>query len=174
MKKLILTLSVFSFILACSEGSKSEPVAIEKNVRDYFFMDDSVQVETKITDTIFASELTQMEKELEEKVGEAQHQIDTLQLYIDYWQDKMFELQDQGKSEKDIQNAKLYMTTYQLNQKEYQIDKMTLMNTSRVYLGLKRYAKDSIMGYATDVTYTISGESNIIPVLMNADFKIVD
>lgn len=164
-------------VLSCqsnNDDSKQQLVDLDAEARQFFFMDDSVKVNSKITDTIYYSELISQEKELDNEIAKAQHQIDTLQLYINLWESKMFDLMDNNAPECELNQAKLLHTTYQLSQNEYKMQKMELRNTSRILLGLKRQAKDSIMGYETDVTYFMNDKSNTLHVLMNANFKIVD
>lgn len=163
-------------VLSCQSNndSKQQLIDLDTEARQYFFMPDSVKVNSKITDTIYHSELITQEKELDDEIAKAQHQIDTLQLYIDLWENKMFDLMDNKAPDCEINQAKLLHTTYQLSQNEYKMQKMELRNTSRILLGLKRQAKDSIMGYETDVTYFMNDNANTLHVLMNANFKIVD
>ena len=149
-------------------------VDLDKEARQYFFMADSVKVNTQITDTLFYSDIIEQEQALDEELTKTQHQIDTLQLYIDLWEKNMFNLMDNNADKCEINNAKLLFTTYQLSQNEYKMQKMELMNTSRILLGLKREAKDSLMGYEADVTYEIKNKANTLHVLMNANHKIVD
>jgi hypothetical protein len=155
-------------------NTTNEKVDLNKEARLFFFMDDSVKVTTQITDTIYKSELIKQQKTLDQEIAKAQHQIDTLQLYINLWEKKMFELMDNNANECDVNQAKLLYTTYQLSQNEYKMQKMELMNTSRILLGLKRFENDSIMGFETDVTYYLNNDSNTLHVLMNANYKIVD
>jgi hypothetical protein len=181
MKYLLLT--YLTFLMASCQTNESNSlqkevdsiaIGLNKEVRQFFFMDDSVKVNSQITDTLYYSELIQQQTELDQEIAKAQHQIDTLQLYINLWEKKMFELMDNNSTECEVNQAKLLYTTYQLSQNEYKMQKMELMNTSRILLGLKRFSNDSIMGFETDATYYLNNDSNTIHVLMNANHKIVD
>ncbi len=175
MKKLLLFLFIGSGLIMSCQNQKANPsVDLNQEARQFFFMDDSVKVSSKITDTLFYSDILQQQSVLDDEIAKTQHQIDTLQLYINLWEEKMFELMDKNASDCEVDKAKLLFTTYQLSQNEYKMQKMELMNTSRILLGLKRYAKDSLMGFETDVTYYMNNDSNTLHVLMNANHKIVD
>jgi len=176
MKSLLFVSLVFAMVSCQTQQNEQTQTGVDlnKEVKQFFFMDDSIKVNTQITDTIYYSDLIEQQNELDQNIAKAQHQIDTLQLYINLWEKKMFELIDNNGSECDINQAKLLHTTYQLSQNEYKMQKMELMNTSRILLGLKRFSNDTIMGFETDATYFINNGSSTLHVLMNANYKIVD
>ncbi|HIP36414.1 MAG TPA: hypothetical protein EYG85_06135 [Crocinitomix sp.] len=176
IKQYLFFASLIGIITSCqSKREKTTQQIIQEEVKHFFFMPDSTKIKVNITDTIFYINLLEQEKELDYKIGVIQHNIDTLGAYIHLWKNKMFELIDNQANECKINHAKLMYNTYLLSQKEFIIEKMDLMNTRRIKLGLKRFSNDSIMGYETDVTYFITdSDSSTLNVLMNANFKIVD
>jgi hypothetical protein len=173
MKNTYFVLLLFFVLISCKEKIKTDSF-LEDNIRSYFFMNDSIPIQTKIIDTIFRNELLQLEKELDNDINYVQHQIDTLDLYVNLWENKMFNLIDEKANECDINNAQLFTNTYQLNQLEYRIKLNQLLSNRRINLGLKRAANDTIMGYETEVIYSINNNNDTLIVLMNAEFKIID
>ena len=176
MKHFFSLLFVIAILNACqSTPETSTNDIMEQEVKNFFFMNDSMKVKTHITDTIFRSELLEQEKDLDYKISVTQHNIDTLALYVHLWENNLFDLMDSNANQCEIDHAKLLFNSYQLSQKEFMIEKMNYMNTRRIYLGLKRFSNDSIMGYETDVTYFLTDtDSSTLHVLMNANYKIVD
>src|SRR5687767_10594168 len=95
--RFLYLLPLFLLVLSCKGESKlSDQDLIEKNVRAYFFMGDSVDVEITITDTVKSAELDEMILTIEENIKLIQLDIDTLHLMVDDWSYKALDLEKTG------------------------------------------------------------------------------
>lgn len=89
--KFLLVVSLVFAMASCQTQQNEQTqtgVDLNKEVKQFFFMDDSIKVNTQITDTIYYSDLIEQQNELDQDIAKAQHQIDTLQLYINLWEKK--------------------------------------------------------------------------------------
>ena len=82
-------LTIFSFILitliySCSQDQGSNALdQINANVSAYFFLTDSVEVETVIRDTLSKEELEEMMEQVNKNLNLIYRDLDTLSLMID-------------------------------------------------------------------------------------------
>lgn len=160
------------FISCKGDEKLSDTELIEKNVRNFFFMGDTVDVEVTVTDTIFADDLNEMLTTVEENIRLIQLDIDTLQIMIDDWSYKSLELEktDSIKA-KDIKIKSLDFRL-KLNQLEFQ--KAQFAQTNRILLHLKRSIWANIAGFEATVHYELGEEINDLEILMDANYTVVD
>jgi hypothetical protein len=173
----VVTFVVSLFLLTSCDNSNnvtSTNDQIEKSVRHYFSMGDSVDVSVEVTDTIFIEELTAMQGNVSKNFNLAQMDIDTLDYLIENWENEMFNIQDSGGSEADINRAKVMVQMYQLNQADTKIKQLNYKNSNRVFSDLERETIGNISGYEVATTYILKDEKNTLNLLFDANFKVVD
>ena len=176
--KIILLLPILLGGLFTSCDTKVETISnsqtIENNVRNYFFMGDTVELDINVIDTVFVEELTGMQENVNKNFNLAQMDIDTLDYAIEVWQNKMFNFEDNGGSEAEVNNAKIMMQMYQLNQADTKIKQYNYKNSNRIFTNLQRSTINNVSGYELSVTYKITGETNTLSMLIDASLKVVD
>lgn len=177
-KKVITVLSLVlgGIISSCTSGTPtiSNEQTIEKNVRYYFSMGDTVELDIEVVDTIFVDELKDMQDNVSKNYNLAQMDIDTLDYAIEVWENKMFNIQDNGGTEAEINQAKVMMQMYQLNQTDTRIKQYNYKNSNRIFTNLQRSTQGNITGYEVSVTYKITGETNTFSLLLDATLRVVD
>lgn len=166
-------LSTFLFISCGGEKKLSDQELIEKNVRNYFFMGDSVTVETTIMDTVFVAELDEMILTIENNINLIQLDIDTLHLMVDDWSYKALNL-EKTDSVIEANQAKIKSLEYRLKLKELQFKQAEFAQTNRIFMHLKRSVWADIAGFEANVHYQLGDEVNDMIILMDANFNIVD
>ncbi|MBI3134606.1 MAG: hypothetical protein HYZ14_08050 [Bacteroidetes bacterium] len=172
--RLLLLLSVSFLIFSCKGETKlSDQELIEKNVRAYFFMGDSVDVEITITDTVKHNELDEMILTIEENINLIQLDIDTLHLMVDDWSYKSLDLEKAGNVA-EAKEAKIKSLEYRLKLQELQIKQAEFAQTNRIFMHLKRSVWADIAGFEATVHYQLGDEVNDIVILMDADYNVVD
>jgi len=179
MKKitLILTTVLIGGILSsCSIKAPqlSANESIEKNVRYYFSMGDTVELDINVTDTIYVDELTAMQENVVINFNYAQADIDTLDHVIEYWQNKMFDLQDSNGNEVDIKKAENMMLSYELNQADTKLKQMGYKNSNRIFMNLQRATIGKISGYELAIVYKTPSDTNALSLLLDATYRVVD
>lgn len=178
----IILYSVVAFlasllVLTSCDNSKNDVSTndkLEKSVRHYFSMGDSIEVSTEITDTIFIEELKAMQDNVSKNFNLAQMDIDTLDYLIENWENEMFNIQDNGGSESEINKAKVMVQMYQLNQADTKIKQLNYKNSNRIFSDLERETKGNISGYEVETTYILKDEKNTLNLLFDANFNVVD
>lgn len=179
MKKitLILTTVLIGGILsACSTKASqlSAKESIEKNVRYYFSMGDTVELDINVTDTIYVDELTAMQENVVINFNYAQADIDTLDHVIEHWQNKKFDLQDNNGNEIDIKKAENMMLSYELNQTDTKLKQMGYKNSNRIFMNLQRATIGKISGYELEIVYKTPSDTNALRLLLDATYRVVD
>jgi len=176
--KIVTFLALFIGGIFTSCDSEQAPISndqtIENNVRNYFSMGDTVQLDIKVVDTIYIDELMNMQDNVSKNFNLAQMDIDTLDYAIEVWENKMFTIQDNGGSEAEINEAKVMMQMYQLNQADTRFKQYNYKNSNRIFMNLQRSTQGKITGYEVSVTYQITGESNTFSLLLDATLRVVD
>lgn len=164
------------FLTACQSSTVNQSTTdiLDENVRHYFFMEDSVQLEVKVLDTLFFTEWQQLTDESEANLIQSQEKMNELKELSAQWEQKMYDLQDAQAELSEINQAKVMHLSYELNMADLTAAQMTLSNNQRIYKNLYRESIDSIYGYETQVSYQIEGESNTFSVLMNAHYQIIN
>ena len=172
--KIFLSAAFAFLLLSCSgETKKSDQEIMEENVRNYFFMGDSVQLNVTITDTVYANELEFMLENTEENIRLVQLDIDTLSLMIDDFNYQSIEHAKQNNGSESL-TAKNKALELQLKKKELEYTRATFEQTNRIFLHLKRSTWADISGFEANVHYELGDEVNDLTVLMDADFNVVD
>jgi hypothetical protein len=163
-------------ITSCNKSVKNDPplITIENNVRAYFEMGDSVELNITVADTIFYDELVLMQENVNKNFNLVQTDIDTLTYMIENWQNQLFNLTDSQGSDIDIKQAKVMMLSYELNQAEAKLAQLTYTNSRRIFKSLKRSTNNSISGYEVSAIYTLGEEANTLTLLLDASYRVVD
>lgn len=184
-------LTLFFFLVAliigfasCNKGSKqSDQDQIEENVRAYFFLSDSIEVDVQITDTIYVDDLDKMLETVENNLSLINQDLDTLSLMIDdaAYQKLNYEKEvlNAGFFSKDkyldsMHNAEKTFLEYQLKQALLNSKKDGFKQTNRVLLHLQRSIWANIAGFNIQVNYKFSGNPIELELLMDAQFNVVD
>lgn len=159
---------------SCNGESKlSDQDLMEKNVRNYFFMGDSVEVEVTITDTLRINDVEEILANIQNNIGLIQLDIDTLQLMIDDWTYKALDFEKNAKLT-EASDAKIKSLEYRVKLKELQYKQAEFSQTNRIFLHLKRSTWADISGFEAAVHYETGDEVNDLVVLMDANFNVVD
>jgi len=179
--KFSILISIAIIFVACKgEPKLSDSELIEKNVRSFFFMGDSVEVDVTITDTIHDTDLAEMLANVEENKRLIQMDIDTLGLMIDERAYKVLDLESKVINvlsegfALEICNAKLKLAEYRLKLKELEFQKAIFDQTNRILLHLKRSIWANIAGFEANVHYQLGDEINDLEILMDANYVVVD
>lgn len=174
MRHLIYLLFIIPTVYSCSGESKlSDQELIEKNVRNYFFMGDTVDVEVTITDTLKANQVEEILTNIQNNIRLVQLDLDTLQLMIDDWTYKALDFEKAGKLT-EASDAKIKSLEYRIKQKELQYTQAEFAQTNRIFMHLKRSTWADISGFEAKVHYELDNEINDMIVLMDANFNVVD
>jgi len=153
---------------------------IEENVRSYFFMGDTVDLEVSIADTIYSDELEDMLAMLDTNLMLIQQDIDTVNSIIDALsyadKEESNKLSAAGfeKLEYEALQRKNPILEYKLKLKELEYKKLNFQQSNRIYLHLKRSTWANISGFEVDVHYKLNDEEADLKVLMDAEFNVVD
>jgi hypothetical protein len=176
--KLFAGFAVIAFLIitSCNQSVKNDKplMTIENNVRAYFEMGDSVDLNISIADTIFYDELVGMQENVNKNYNLVQTDIDTLNYMIENWQNQLFNLTDNEESDVDIKQAKIMMLSYELNQADAELAQLTYTNSRRIFKNLKRSTNNSISGYEISAAYTLGEENNTLTLLLDAEYRVVD
>lgn len=172
---LVWSIVIIGFITSCQKKVPQDPnQLIEQNVRHYFSMGDSVELNIEIADTIFVDELTDMQENVIKNFNYAQADIDTLDHVIEFWQNKMFDLKDNGGSELDIKNAEVMMLSFELNQADTKLKQYGYKNSNRIFMNLQRSTVGQISGYELALEYKTPSDTNKLSLLIDASFRVLD
>ena len=180
MKKITFTLAfliiIGAIISACytKMPQLSANESIEKNVRHYFSMGDTVDLDINVTDTIYIDELTAMQENVIKNFNYAQADIDTLNHVIEHWQNKMFDLQDNNGNDIEIKKAENMMLSYELNQADTKLKQLGYKNSNRIFMNLQRATIGKISGYELEIVYKTPSDSNTLTLLLDATYRVVD
>lgn len=174
MRIYISTLILFLLFISCKgENKLSDHDQIEKNVREYFFMGDSVTVNVTLTDTIFVDELDAMITNAEDNNRLISAEIDTLQSLVDMWNYRALDFEKNNQTD-SASSAKINALEYTLKLRETEFHQAALAQSVRIFMRLKRSAWANITGFEANVHYELEDESNDIIILMDANFEVVD
>lgn len=159
---------------------QSDIEIIEENIRSYFFMGDTVQLEVSIADTIYSEELENMLAMLDTNLMLIQQDIDTVNSIIDALsyanEEASNKLSAMGfeKAEYQALQRENPILAYKLKLKDFEYKKLNFQQSNRVYLHLKRSTWANISGFEIDVHYQLNDEEADLKVLMDAEFNVVD
>lgn len=173
--RFIFSLAILStLLLSCKDSNKiSDQELMEQNVRTYFFMGDSVQLDIQITDTLHINDVEEIIANLQNNERLIQLDIDTLSLMIDDWNYKSLN----HKNENNLiaaDSCKIKALQFQLKQKELLFKQAEFNQTKRIFLHLKRSTWADISGFEASVHYEMENEVNDLLILMDANFNVVD
>lgn len=172
--KILFTILIALIFVACKGEKKlADNELIEKNVRAFFFMGDSVQVNVQITDTIYVEELNEMLATIEENNRLIQQDIDTLKIMIDDWAYKAVDLEKNAQTQ-ESKDAEIKSLEYRLKLWQIELKQTQFNQSNRIMLHLKRSIWANIAGFEATVHYELGDEINDIPILMDANFNVVD
>ena len=161
------------FLSCKGEDKLSDQELIEKNVRTFFFLDDSVKIDVTITDTLRTSELNEMLTTVDDNFNLIQQDIDTLQLMIDDWSYKALELEKQNALT-ESKDARIKSLEYRVKLKELEAQKQVFVQTNRILNRLQRSIWADIAGFDATATFTSNGETNSHVLLLDAGYNVVD
>lgn len=173
-----ISLSLF----ACkAEPKQTDEQKIEANVRDFFFLTDSVDVNIEIVDTLFQDELEEMLTTVNQNLNLMDNDLDSLSGMIDRASYTQLNYENELKvaiSKADIQDslaaAKLTVLQYKLLQAELDARLFRTKQTNRILLHLKRSIWANIAGFNIQVSYTLDNDLVELDLLLDANFNVVD
>ena len=164
-------------ILSCkgqTETNQSDQEKIAQGVRTYFFLNDSVDVNIEVKDTIFIDDLDENLETTNENIRLINLDIDTLGSMVDARSNELLDLTHEDIEpkvfiENDPKFLQLALRYEQLKAKE-----LKYQQNKRLMLNLRRSQFNSIAGYETSASYTINGETLTFELLIDADFRVID
>ncbi len=163
-----LTLILFVPLLSCSDRSEKDSERLTASAREYFFLDDSIDVLVDVVDTLHIDELETMLETIEENQRLIQLDIDTLGSMID-------EINYPTTADLEIGNdQKIKLLQYQLKYQQLQAKQKEFVQNERVFLALKRASWADIAGFNVEVRFDSQGSVNSLLVLMDGNYRIVD
>lgn len=174
MKHLFIITILSGLTLFSCKGEKklTDNEKIEKSIRNYLFLGDSVDVTFEITDTIHTEELDGMLSTTEENLGLIQLDIDTLGIIID---DLSYQIQNgqQNGAPVDL-NKENQLLKYKLKYEQLSSQKRQFTQTNRILLHFKRSIWANIAGFEVAVKYSIEDKNVETMVMMDANYRIID
>lgn len=173
MRYIFLIFIPFAIISCKSEPTVSDLEKIESNVREYFFMDDSVELMIDVADTLYADDLNQMIDNVDENLRLIQLDLDTLALMVDDWSYKALDL-DKGGHKTESDEAKIKSLQYRIKQQDLEFKKATFVQSRRIFMRLRRSTWANIAGFEVHVHYETGEEVNDLILLLDGDFEVVD
>lgn len=181
---ILMIVPAFMFIMMSCKNDKSldqsDIEIIEENVRNYFFMGDTVELEVSVADTIFSEELENMLAMLDTNLMLIQQDIDTVNSIIDALsyadEEESNKLSAIGfeKAEYQALQRENPILEYKLKLKELEYKKLNFQQSNRIYLHLKRSIWANVSGFEINVHYKLNNEEADLKVLMDAEFNVVD
>jgi len=173
-KLFFVLVSIPLVFISCKGDEKlADSELIEKNVRAFFFMGDTVDVDVTITDTIHDTDLTEMLATVEENIRLIQLDIDTLTIMIDDWAYKAIDFEKNNQLI-ESKEAKIKSLDYRLKHQNLEFQKAQFSQTNRILLHLKRSIWANIAGFEATVHYQLGEEVNDLEILMDANYTVVD
>jgi hypothetical protein len=170
----VLALVSAVLVFSCKKSSDAgDADQLEKNVRAFFFLGDSVDVAVTITDTIRVEELNGMIQTVSDNFNLIQQDIDTLGLMIDDWSYKALDLEKQNLSV-ESKDAQIKALEYRVKRAELEATQANFFQTNRILNRLKRSIWADIAGFDATATFTINGEQQSHALLLDAKHNIVD
>lgn len=170
-------------LFSCSGSSESEQERINENVHHFLMLDDSIQVNTTIEDTVFLENLNEMIAQTEKNLNLIGMDLDTLSTIIDAAAYEKLEVEDQsfqarlsGEAEwKDsIQALELRLLRLQLHQARLKNQQHQFNQTNRVLFRLKRSAWANIGGFHVRASYAKDKDTVSMVLLTDGEFNVVD
>lgn len=155
-------------LLSACGSEEQQGDQLTASVRNYFFLEDSVQVEATVLDTVHSEELEEMIETIEENQRLIQLDIDTLGVMID---DLAY---DEVESEDELHDQKIQLLEYQLKYEQLKAKQLEFQQNERVFLGLKRASWSDVAGFNVEVNFNSDGEEEKFIVLMDGNYRIVD
>jgi hypothetical protein len=177
MSRILLSLLAFSalVIVSCTGESKtSDQEKIEKNLRTYFFLSDSVAVNYEITDTLTSPELEDLIKSVENNKLLIAQDLDTLSTMIDAQAYKKLDLEKTTASSDALLSATNQLLLLQLKQAQLLMKKESFEQTNRILLNLKRTIWADIAGFNVAVHYVLNGQKFEFDMMLDANFYPVN
>lgn len=177
MSRILLSLLAFSalVIVSCTGESKtSDQEKIEKNLRTYFFLSDSVAVNYEITDTLTSPELEDLIKSVENNKLLIAEDLDTLSTMIDAQAYKKLDLEKTAASSDSLLSATNQLLLLQLKQAQLLMKKESFEQTNRILLNLKRTIWANIAGFNVAVHYVLNGQNFEFDMMLDANFYPVN
>ncbi len=175
---------LITLIYSCSQDQGSNALdQINENVSAYFFLTDSVELETVILDTLSKDDLEEMMEQVNKNLNLIDRDLDTLSLMIDNQvYSAMYLGQELEKKlilnrndlEDSLQRTSIRKLEYQLKQAQLTAKKQIYKQTNRLLLHLKRSESEGIAGYNVAVKYHINNELTEVELLLDANYVVVD
>lgn len=181
---LSLALALAVLMIACKgESGLTDKELIDQNVKDYFFLSDSVDVQVEITDTLHVEDLNELLATVENNIKLINQDLDTLSLMID---DKAYKklayekeieaggLFRKNKYEDSAKAAEFTLLEYQLKQSQLLAKHNSFKQTNRILLHLQRSIWANVAGFNVAANYVAEGDSVNVDLLLDANFNVVD
>lgn len=186
MKKYIsiITILFTTILISCNSESKVDTSKlIERNVRKYFFLEDTLALEIKIIDTLKAANVEEMLAQVNENLFSVNEDLDTLSLMIDdvAYNRLNFEKELEGANifnksnyKDSINLAEKTILQYKLTQALIRERKTAYNQTNRLLLNLKRSIWADVAGFNITVSYRAGEQMIDLELLLDAEYNIVD
>lgn len=173
------------FLLASCAGTnkQSNSDLLLENVKDYFFLDDSIAVEVEIADTIQADEVAEMLATIEKNLNLIDQDLDTLSLMIDdraykkLGYEQMLEksiLIGKNKYKDSLNQVENALLDLRLKQALLSSKREGFKQTNRVLLHFKRSIWANVAGYNVIVDYNVGETPMHFELVTDANYTIVD
>ena len=177
-------LSISFFLGACtSEHKMSDSDQISENVKNYFFLSDSINVDVQITDTLYSDEVEELIARVDKNLNLVDQDLDTLSLMIDDLAYRKLAYEKRAeevillrkiKYQDSIKSAEFVLMNYQLKQSQLSSKRTSYKQTQRVLLHLKRSIWANVAGFNIVANYVAEDDSLNFTLLLDANFNVVD
>jgi hypothetical protein len=180
----ITFLGCFFLLVSCGGKNKqSNEDLLKENVQAYFFLDDSVNFQVVVEDTIHADEVEEMLATIEKNLNLIDQDLDTLSLMIDDESYRKLGYEEaieksiligKNKYKDSLAWAEKNVLELKLKQALLKAKKESFKQTNRVLLHFKRSVWANVAGYNILVDYTIDDAPMHFDLVTDANYNIVD
>lgn len=185
MQKQIIGLFLFTFLLAGCNGEvdQSDQDLMNQNVEAFLMLEDSIQVNTAIEDTVYLENLNEMIAQTEKNLNLIGMDLDTLSKMIDAAAYHKLALEGESinagifsknKWKDSLQNREIQLLQLQLQQARLKDQENQFKQTNRVLFRLKRSVWANVAGFHVRAEYTVNKDTITMGLLLDANFNVVD
>ena len=174
----------FFLLISCGGKNKqSNQDLLTENVKEYFFLDDSIAVQVEVADTIHADEVAEMLSTIEKNLNLIDQDLDTLSLMID---DRAYKklayeqvieksiLIGKNKYKDSLSRVENALLDLRLKQAVLNSKRDGFKQTNRVLLHFKRSIWANVAGYNVIIDYNVDDIPMHFELVTDANYTIVD